>query len=248
MNDYDILNDLLKPGVPIREIDKSIYSVFKAGNESADYDSKAAAYDRMVSSNLYLRAAWGVTRNQFMDFIDQAFVSRNGPILDLAAGTSLDAVHSYEKSRRPTLVLDLSLAMLQKGAERLRTSLGHIPGNIAFLQADALDLPIADGKISTLLSHGSFHLLPSIETAVAEWKRVLSNEGNIFVTSLVRERWLGNQYLKLLHRAGEVSAPRTAEEVQSILSNGLGVPIEKEISGNFVFVRGSVQNQQAANR
>jgi len=234
-----MLQDFVKPGIPLREAAPNVYSVFEPGDDGAAYDSKAAAYDRAVSSNLYLRLAWGVTRAAFAGFINDAFNSRDGLILDLAAGTSVDAVHSYVKTDRPVIVLDLSLAMLVKGVERLQTLTGQVPANVMFLQADAKDLPIADERVSTLLSHGGFHLFSSIDQIMREWRRVLMQDGGFFVTSIVRERWLGNQLLKALHAAGEVSAPRTALEVAGLLSKGMNTEVRHQVKGNFVFVRGA---------
>ncbi|MEM7015963.1 MAG: class I SAM-dependent methyltransferase [Pseudomonadota bacterium] len=232
-----ILDDFLKPDITPREIDQNLFSVFDAHEQGAPYDSKAAMYDRLVSSNLYLNIAWGTSRATITSFIQDAFASRQGCILDLAAGTSVDAVDIYATTPRPTIVIDLSIAMLRKGRERLVQQLGHVPANITFLQANALDLPIKTQCVSTVLCHGALHLLPSLDNVLTEWNRVLTTDNTVFASSLVKERWFGNQYLQLLHRAGEISQPMPAAQVKRILSEGLHRPVDVKIEGNFAYGR-----------
>jgi len=105
-----------------------------------------------------------------------------------------------------------------------------------FLQADALDLPIADKALSTIMCHGGFHLFPALDRIVAEWRRVLAPDGGLYATSLVKERTFGNVYLKLLARTGEVSAPMSAEQVRHMVSIGKGCPAELTVEGNFAYV------------
>ena len=57
------LDDLLLPGRTLREVAPRIYSARPQADEGAAYDSRAAAYDRMVSSDLYLKIAWGARRS-----------------------------------------------------------------------------------------------------------------------------------------------------------------------------------------
>ena len=231
------LADLLLPGRTLREVTPRIYSARPQADQGAAYDSRAAAYDRMVSSDLYLKMAWGARRSTILDFMRDAFASGDGPILDLAAGTSVDAVHVYPESTRPIIVADLSLEMLHRGRLRIIERLGAVPDNLTFLQADAFDLPFVSGSIQTVLCHGAFHLLPELPKFVAECCRVLPADGGLFVSSLVAERAFGNAYLRLLHRSGEVSAPRRAAECQRILASASGRQVDLMVEGNFAYLR-----------
>lgn len=233
----DPLANALRTDLTLREVDAQLYSVFEVEEVGAPYDNKAAAYDRMVSSDRYLRLAWGARRSTISRFMERAFASGEGPICDLAAGTSVDAYRIYAGTDRPTFVVDLSLEMLRKGRDRLRAELGALSSHIMFLQADAMNLPFRDNALSAILCHGGFHLLPSLDRIVSEWKRVLDDQGRLFASSLVKERLIGNLYLHALWRLGEVSRPMSAKTVAELIGEGMGKATQVAVEGNFAYVR-----------
>lgn len=236
-----MLEQCLKSDVNVREIGPALYSVLDAEIEGARYDSVAALYDRVISSDSYLWIAWGGNRDIQLDFIRQAFESTDeGWVLDLAAGSSVDSAAAYASTGRPILVVDRSLEMLHKGRERLQALTGTLPENVFFLQADAMSLPLVDRCVSTLLCHGSFHVLPSLDVVMSEWRRVLEHGGNIFVSSLVLGRWLGDRYLALLHRLGEVNPPLSATRFRQTLADGIAADFDLHTVGNFAYASARV--------
>ncbi len=229
---------LCHSGAQIRQLEPGLYSALPGTDAvSAPYDSRAALYDRMVSSDLYLRLAWGARRGTILSFMQAAFGAADGVIVDLTAGSAVDAAQLYCRTRRPVLVVDLSLTMLRKGMSRVQAVLGGLPSNLLFLQADALNLPLQNRCISTLLCHGGFHLLPDLGRVMSEWQRVLNADGSLYITSLVTGRSFGDAYLRLLHRAGEISPPRSPGEFETLLTNGLGQPLDVTVEGNFAYAR-----------
>ena len=126
--------------------------------------------------------------------------------------------------------------MLRKGKARVVAEFGTVPENLVFLQADALALPFKDGALSTILCHGAFHVFSSLDAVLAECNRILRREGRLFATSLVTERLLGNLYLGLLARVGEVASPRAAKEVAHMAREILDREVRAETQGNFVYV------------
>ena len=231
-----MLDSLIDARVTLREIEPQLFSALPPGDEGAHYDVFAAFYDRMVASPLYLRLAWGCTPSANAAFIRRAFEScGEGWVVDVAAGSCVDAVATYATTQRPTLVVDLSLAMLRRGMDRLRVLVRPLPENIIFLQADASSLPIRSNAVRTVLCHGAYHVFPAARDFVAEWRRVLHGEGAVFVSSLVRGRWFGDRYLNLLQRTGEVSAPFDAPRFAARLEETLDSPIHVETVGNFAY-------------
>ena len=83
--------DVLAPGVTIRQLDDGLFSALPEGDLGAPYDRVAAAYDRAVSMNLYLRLAWGITREDNATFIGEAFQDHDQKgsnwLVDIAAGS-----------------------------------------------------------------------------------------------------------------------------------------------------------------
>ena len=200
-------------------------------------DTRAAAYDRLVSMRWYSQIAWGVPPATHTDFIVRALTfETDGWALDVAAGSCLASASVYPKTSRPLIILDRSLEMLRRGMGRLRQLSGAIPPHVVFLQADANALPFRSESMATVLCHGAFHVFPSPSAVCAEWSRVLGSGGFLYVSSLVRGRWLGDRYLGLLHSAGEVTQPRTPGEFAGFVEAKLEGSAQLEALGNFAYV------------
>ncbi|HEY8153415.1 MAG TPA: class I SAM-dependent methyltransferase [Myxococcota bacterium] len=231
------LQEVLEPGRSIRELEAGLFSALGAGDEGAPYDSRAAGYDWLVSSRWYSSLAWGVAAAAHTDFIRRGLASSHeGWVLDVAAGSCVPSASAYTTTSRPLVVLDRSLGMLRRGMARLRQLHGALPRHVAFLQADASALPFRAGSLATVICHGALHVFSSPSDVCAEWLRVLRPGGQLFVSSLVRGRWLGDRYLALLHRAGEVTRPRSAAEVARFVEAAVGAPARLDAVGNFAYL------------
>src|SRR5262245_19459197 len=156
------LAEVLVSERPIREIEAGLFTVLDRGDEGAPYDSRAAAYDRLVSSTLYSRVAWGVSPAVHTEFIARGLTSEDkGWVLDVAAGSCVPSAAAYLRTSRPVIVLDRSVGMLRRGMARLRHLHGRIPPHVVFIQADANTLPFRSGSVATVVCHGAFHLFSS---------------------------------------------------------------------------------------
>jgi ubiquinone/menaquinone biosynthesis C-methylase UbiE len=233
----DALDGVIESDRPLRELEAGLFSALDPDDEGAPYDSRAAAYDRLVASDWYSRVAWGVRPDVHTDFIARGFASEDeGRVLDVAAGSCVSSAAAYAETSRPVVVLDRSLAMLRRGRARVIALRGEVPPRIAFLQADAGALPIRSGTFASVVCHGAFHVFASPETVAAECARVLRSGGKLFASSLVRGRWLGDRYLGLLHRAGEVTRPRTPGEFSRLVESAFGASGEVDAIGNFAYL------------
>lgn len=221
----------------LREIEPGLFSALDPDDQGAPYDSRAAAYDRLVTARWYSPVAWGVPTHRHAEFIADALGSETaGFALDVAAGSCVASAAAYAKTSRPVIVLDRSLEMLRRGMARLRELGGGIPSHVAFLQADAAALPLRPDALATVLCHGAFHVFDAPESICAEWRRVLRSGGGLFVSSLVRGRWLGDRYLGLLRRAGEIAPPRTPEEFAGFIESRVEGSARLEVVGNFAYL------------
>lgn len=102
------------------------------------------------------------------------------------------------------------------------------------LHADALRLPIKPGSVHTIISLNLLHCLDDIKTVIQEWKRVLTADGMIALTTLVRNNRWGDRYLNLLSRSDQVVS-RDKVLLLSVL-NELDMPIKHKILGNMAFI------------
>ena len=132
------------------------------------------------------------------------------------------------------MLLDQSLNLLNKAKSRLIEQKGEVPAKIILLHADALRLPIKPGSVHTIISLNLLHCLDDIKTVIQEWKRVLTADGMIALTTLVRNNRWGDRYLNLLSRSDQVVS-RDKVLLLSVL-NELDMPIKHKILGNMAFI------------
>lgn len=182
----------------------------------AAYDGRAAAFDRLVASRLYNRVAWGTDPGDYERFARTAVDSAAGPLLEVAAGTAAASAAAHRSNARPVVLTDRSRDMLAVAAQRLATD-GRVRPNVRFVQADAFHLPFEPGGFDTVLCLGFLHLVDDPLDLVGRLRQQLRPGGRMFCSSLVSATRVGSRYLALLHRAGEVAPPRTADELAGLL-------------------------------
>ena len=105
-------------------------------------------------------------------------------VLDLGCGAGLDSLVACRRVGPTGKVLgvDFSESMLARARQAAREC-GI--GNVEFHQADAEDLPIADGSIDVALVNGIFNLNPGREAIFGELARVLGQNGVVYAAELI---------------------------------------------------------------
>ena len=218
-------------------------SVLSPDAEGAPYDTRAAAYDRIVGSALYNRLIWGASTEQYRAFARRAVATGDGPLLDAGAGSAVFTAGAYADADRPLLLVDRSIGMLEAARDRIADHAGgRLPNSVTLLQADATALPLRDECIDTVLSMGMLHLFDDVAGHVAELGRVLGPGGTLFAMGLVAAQWPGRAYLRLLHRAGEVAPPRRFDEMRAAVASGLGAAVDGAREGCMTFFTARVGN------
>ena len=108
--------------------------------------------------------------------------------------------------------------MLERAAERIAaTAAGGVPRNVRLQQADLFEIPPHAPGFTTILGLGLAHLFDDVAAVMGALRRALTPGGHLYVAGLVAETRRSRRYLELLHRAGEVGVPRTAEELRAAL-------------------------------
>ena len=181
----------------------------------ARYDGRAAGYDWLIGSVFYNRVAWSTSPRDYAAFARRAVESAAGPLLDVAAGTATATADAYRGSSRPVVLTDRSRDMLARAARRIAAG-GRVRPGVRFVQADAFDLPFPPGGFDTVLCLGFLHLVEQPAAFLAGLRAQLGPGGTLFCSSLVAATPRGTRYLNLLHRAGEIAAPRTADDLASL--------------------------------
>ncbi|HEV7465018.1 MAG TPA: class I SAM-dependent methyltransferase [Candidatus Dormibacteraeota bacterium] len=142
-------------------------------------------------------------------------------VLDVGCGTGILAARIGEDGRGARVLgCDLSMGMLRRAAARVRG---------AWVQGDALRLPLRDGALDAVVSTQAFHFLPDRRAALAEFHRVL-RPGGLLVIAMVNPRTLAIS--RLMSRAGTRilgagSWPTRAELRDEVASSGFDVRAQR---------------------
>lgn len=224
----------------MREVQPGILSVLPDDTPGQRYDSRARAYDRMIGSRLYNRLFWGSAPDEYRAFARQAVASsESGWLLDAGCGTLLLTADAYAAApHRPVIALDKSLGMLQRARERLIEINPAASEHVVFVQGDLLDLPFKDKSFRTVMSMGMLHLFDAAVPLVRSLDRLVEPGGQLFLSSLVTNGRLGDRYMRFLHRAGEIAAPRTADTLKRALLDTLGPNLTWSVVGNMSYAHG----------
>ena len=231
------IQDVMADGRPLRQLDEHLFSALPEGTAGHPYDGRARAYDRMIGSRLYNRVAWGSSPADYRRFARRAVESAPGGwFLDAGCGTLLLTADAYLAApSRPIVVLDQSLGMLQRARERVLAGGKKLPPHIVFLQGDLLDLPFRPGAFRTVMSMGMLHLFADAGPLSASLESLLLPDGGLYLTSLVENGRLGDRYLRLLHRRGEVAEPRASAVLEAQLRAAVRRLLDYTTTGNMAY-------------
>ena len=197
----------------------------------APYDRRAAMYDRLVRSRTYNRIAWSCLPEDYATFAAVAFASGTGPLLEAAAGSAAATAPLHASTQRSTVLVDLSRKMLERAAQNIAGDRRELPAHVRLVQADILALPFAARGFSTVLGLGMTHLFDDLQAVVGSLHAQLAPGGELHLAGLVAQTRRGRRYPEILHRAGEVAAPMTADELHA----ALGGPTRFHVTGCMAY-------------
>lgn len=202
MTGDDWLTPLLRPAVERRATTSGFVDVL---DDDVDSDSDAAsdtsrpfdglygtAYSAMIRRRRPRRAffsCWGDARPLFEldDIVHRVAVSaaqRDSAILDVPCGRGVVAEMIARSGLDVHIVgLDLSRRALEHAARAAR----HLPDHVeaTYLRGTALDLPLRDGSIGTIVSINGLHVMPDHARFVQELARVLQPGGEAWLITAV---------------------------------------------------------------
>ncbi len=145
-----------------------------AAQVRAMFDGIAPRYDTLnhvLSMNID-RLWWWRTARRFRSVLARP----EAQVLDLCCGTgdmTMALLKRRPASGAPVLAADFSHGMLVRGAKKFT---GH---NAVAIEADAMQLPFADGSLDLLVTAFGFRNLRNYEGALREFHRVLKPGGQL---------------------------------------------------------------------
>lgn len=226
------IDNLLQPGRELRSTGDELLCALGPDDRGSPYNRRQAAmYDRVVGSGLHNRLLWGVSPKSYGTFAQAALVAGQGPLLDVGCGSAVFTAAAYRTTERPLVLVDRSLGMLARAAQRL---LGR--AEVVFVQADLFDLPFLPGQFTTVACHGLLHLFDDVDQVLLALRAQVAPGGSLYVTSLVAETVIGSRGLGLLHRAGEAAVPRRQADLVIAAHATLGDAIQIRREGSMLFL------------
>jgi ubiquinone/menaquinone biosynthesis C-methylase UbiE len=234
------LSALLLGNISLRTVEPNIYSVLPDNDSGNEYDSIfGLIYDWVACNPIYNRLIWGYSVKIFSRLTAEALHSSpNGLVLDIGCGSLAFTSKIYgQYTERPVVLLDQSLKMLRMGKKRLMKQTGRVPENMVFLHADARKLPFQENTFTTILSQNLLHCLGDTSILLKQLKAIISKNGNLYFTTLVRANRFADKYLEALADSGKLVS-RTVAEHKEIFEQ-IGLSVKYETVGNIVVIKGN---------
>jgi SAM-dependent methyltransferase len=241
MAGVNMLSEIISEFVDLNIVEPNIYSVYSIGDSPGSYDALGAStiYDVVACNRFYNWLMWGYSIKDYATLCEDSLASSSeGWALDLACGSLAFTAEIYANcSNRPIVFLDQSLKLLRKGKSRLEKLRGTISENMFFLHADALQLPFKANIFDTSISFNLLHCLSldNVKKALKEIKRVLTNDGNLAITTLVQSSRWSNRYLNMLAGSGALIS-RNSNDLLAAFDE-MEMQVTHEIKGNLAFIR-----------
>ena len=235
--DEKSLSALLLEKTDLRFVEPDIYSVLPDNESGNEYDTQFGyIYDWVACNPMYNRLFWGYSVKIFPQIAGEALrFSQDGPFLDLGCGSLAFTAKTYSQfSGRPVVLADQSLKMLRMAKSRLIKQNGTVPDNLILLHADALQLPFQENAFSTILSENLLHCLDDTRILLKNLKKILSESGKMYFTTLVKTNRFADKYLEALANNGKLVA-RTVADHKNIFEQ-VGIAAKYVTEGNIVTI------------
>jgi SAM-dependent methyltransferase len=226
------LGALIAPGNVLRELEGGVLSAVAPGERTAPYDRRAATYDRLIGSRIYNRLIWGTSSEDYSAFAQEAVCAGAGPFLDAGCGTAVFTAAAYGRTSRPLLLVDRSLAMLRRAANRLAEA------STTLIQADLEALPFSPASFETVACFAVLHVLDDPWKALATLREQMAPGGRLFASMLVSDRGGASRpYLSALRRRGEVGPLRRAEDLDRAARDIFSESVDVTRTGSMAWLR-----------
>ena len=236
-NENDLSALILEKTI-LQSVEPHIYSVLPDDESGNEYDTQFGfIYDLIACNPIYNRLIWGYSVKIFPQIATDALGSaQEGNVLDLGCGSLAFTATVYgQYIERPVVLVDRSLKMLRMAKSRLIKQNGKVPGNMVFLHSDALCLPFQENTFTTIISENLLHCLRDTGILLEQLKNIISKNGKMYFTTLVKNNRFADKYLGALADSGKLIS-RTVADHKEIL-NQAGLAAKYETIGNIVSIR-----------
>lgn len=144
------------------------------------FNSIAPRYDllnHLLSANVD-KLWWRRTANKFKDVLARP----EAQVLDICCGTgdmTLALLKHRPKDGQPVIAADFAHAMLARGREKFEKVKAQGGAEVIAVEADAMNLPVADKSLDLIVSAFGFRNLSNYESGLREFYRALKPGGQL---------------------------------------------------------------------
>lgn len=233
------LSSVLQEESTLRQVEQNIYSVLTSDEIGNEYDSPFGfLYDLVACSPIYNRLIWGYSVKIFPQILNDALQSASeGYVLDLGCGSLSFTSKAYSQyTDRPVILTDQSLKMLRMAKSRLIKQNGKVPDNLVFLHSDALHLQFRENAFTTVISENLLHCLDDTKPLLKKIKTIMTKNGKIYFTTLVKSNRWADKYLQALADRGKLVS-RSLDDHKEIFKQ-VGFSVKCETMGSMLSIQG----------
>ncbi len=236
MIDAQRLHEIIPLEVRLRVVEPHIYSLHAPGENTNAYDRMGSIYDTVACNRWYNRLVWGYWISEYHSLCLRALGSSDdGWVLDAGCGSLAFTANAYlSYSARPVVCVDQSIKLLMMAKAKLVKLNGAVPDNMVFLHGDVLQLPFEPRSFSTIISLNVLHCIEDVKKALQELRNVRADAGTMFLTTLIRNHRLADNYLNMLGKTGAL-IPRTEDQLVAFFRE-LDLRVTCRVSGNLAFL------------
>ena len=222
----------------LRAVEPNIYSVLPDNESGNEYDSQFGfIYDLVACNPIYNRLIWGYSVRIFSQTASEALHSSpDGHVLDIGCVSLAFTAKTYSPyGERLVVLVDQSLKMLRMAKSRLSKENGSVPDHLVFLHADAIKLPFQENTFTTILSENLLHCLGDTALLLKQLKTILSKNGKMYFTTLVKSNRWADKYLQALADRDKLIS-RSVDDHKEIFKQ-VGLAAKYETMGNLLLIR-----------
>ena len=202
-----------------------IQDVWESGGGALWYDGLLAAGD--ATEGWVPDLLGGASVRAFYRVADRLGLSGGETVLDLACGpgTLTRRLSTAVGPQGLVVASDLSIPMLSRATRAIRSP------NVAFLRADAMDLPLRDDTVDAVCCSLCLHLVPDVDTALNGIARVLRPGGRVALAVPAHGSGLGRRLTETLSRVAQARLFDAGELAAALSRRGFGEVRERETRG-----------------
>ncbi len=208
----------------------STLSIKKLNPRRPIFDLMAASWDNMPLPQNFKFKAQQIAR--------AGEIKSGAIVLDIGTGTGNLNEGLLENNPKAVYSLDLSHAMLSKAKDKANTQHSE---SIELINGDAVNLPMSENSVHTIICHGVFPHLTEPEKVLTEFERVIKPNGYLVITHSIGRQKVNHIHTNAKSRTLHQDILPTGDNLAKILDSSNWKSVEIIDETDFYLVKAQLQ-------